>query len=130
MRMECRETESLIQAYISDDMPAKKKSEFIKHVRTCGSCYDELETYFTIHFAIKSLDEDQHASYNFREMLKDDLNKKEKEIRDNKMKKICSIAGSSIVTVFMVVCIAMMLFWQNPQFIASILETIQSFFGL
>ena len=86
--MECRETQSLIQDYINGNISEKKMYEFIQHVRTCRSCYHELETYFMIHYAIKYLDEDQRASYDFHYMLIEDMNKKEQVIKNNRSIRI------------------------------------------
>lgn len=79
--MECREVQSLIGKYIDGTLTDKKMLEFIHHVLSCRACYDELEAYFVIHYAIKYLDEDLHASSNFQNMLKEDLTRRESNIR-------------------------------------------------
>ncbi len=61
--MDCREAQSLVTAYIKRQLDEKKTEEFIGHITHCEECYEELEIYFTIHFALKKLDEEQNVSY-------------------------------------------------------------------
>ena len=49
--MDCREAQSLVTAYIKRQLDEKKTEEFIGHITHCEECYEELEIYFTIHFA-------------------------------------------------------------------------------
>lgn len=86
--MECREVHRLIPQYIKENIPDKMLFEFISHVRECPSCYHELETYYMIHKAIKVLDEDCHASYDLKDMLVRDLEKKESRIKYNRKIKL------------------------------------------
>lgn len=126
--MKCREAESLIQAYITDEMPVKKQAEFIEHVKSCSSCYDELETYFTIHFAIKYLDEDQHANYNFKDMLIADIRRKEKRIINIKIEKVCTIVCIAAF-IILVLCVLFFILKQKDTFsMFYIWEKIKTFF--
>lgn len=89
--MDCRETQSLVRAYIDDKIPPRKLEEFIEHVEACPSCYDELETYYTLFFAMKYLDEDRHSSYNIKEMLSEDLKRKMAHARYCRRRKVAGI---------------------------------------
>lgn len=126
--MECRETQSLIQDYIKGRITEKKMMEFIQHVRTCRSCYHELETYFMIHYAIKYLDEDQHASYDFQNMLIEDLNKKEQEIKNNRSIRICLGINVVIFIVLFVFAVFYLLLPEEHNFVMNILKQLEQFF--
>lgn len=84
--MDCREAEKMVQLYIENKIPPKKLEEFIEHISHCPSCYDELETYYTIYFAMKYLDEDRHSSYNIKEMLDEDLKKRIQYVKRHRRK--------------------------------------------
>ena len=102
--MECREVQSLIGKYIDGTMTDKKMLEFIQHVLSCRTCYDELETYFVIHYAIKYLDEDFHASCNFQNMLKEDLKRRESNIRSRRSARFSmSLYFGFIILIFIFV---------------------------
>lgn len=123
--MECREAQSLIQNYIKENMAEKQMVEFIQHVRTCRSCYHELETYYMIHFAIKYLDEDQHASYNFQHMLIEDLNKKERQIKNNRSVRI-SMTFNIVVFIILIIFVAFYLILPEEQnFVFMILRQLE-----
>lgn len=82
--MTCAEAERLVPAYLNNKIPQEKMEEFILHVKNCPSCYDELETYFTIYSAIQYLDDDKYSSYNMKKLLEEDLHRKEAGIRKRK----------------------------------------------
>lgn len=126
--MECREAQSLIQDYIRENMAEKKMMEFIQHIRTCRTCYHELETYFMIHFAIKYLDEDQHAGYNFQHMLIEDLNKKEQQIKNNRSIRISVIVNVVVFIVLILFVVFYLLLPEEQNFVMYIMKQLEQFF--
>jgi hypothetical protein len=82
--MDCKSTKTLVQDYLSGNMDDETCMDFIQHVNTCPSCYEELETYFAINRVLSYLEDgedDASQSYNMRKLLTDDLKKNEKRIR-------------------------------------------------
>ncbi len=79
--MNCRQAEKDVQPYIEGKLSDEECEAFISHVRTCPSCYDELETYYTIYYALRYLDDDKNRSYNMKKVLNDDLRRNEIRIR-------------------------------------------------
>ena len=57
---------------------------FIDHISECQACHEELEIYFTIHFALRRLDEDKNISYNIQQLLEDDLRTAERKVHRRK----------------------------------------------
>ena len=47
--MDCRTAEGMVSSYIEHKLPVNELEEFLDHVESCSSCYDELETYFIVH---------------------------------------------------------------------------------
>ena len=46
--MDCKKAESLVTDYINGKMEVKELEDFIAHVKVSSSCYDELQTYYTV----------------------------------------------------------------------------------
>ncbi len=88
--MDCKTAEKLVQPYISEELEGKELFEFISHVKHCRSCYEELETYYTIETTLSLLDDDRGGSYNMRSRLQADLKKKETMIRREKQRRFFS----------------------------------------
>lgn len=105
--MECKEAERLVQAYIRNEIPPRKLEEFIEHVNQCPSCYDELETYYTIYFAIKYLDEDKHTSYNIKNMLNENMKKKLAQVKRQRRQKAALVV--SLIILFAVLAVSVLI---------------------
>ena len=90
--MDCKKAQSLVTAYIKRQLDDRETEEFIDHIMHCQECHEELEIYFTIHFALQKLDEEQNVSYNIKKMLEDDLEATERKIRGRNIFRICSYA--------------------------------------
>ena len=71
--MDCKTAQMMVTPYINRELKDRELEEFIDHIRDCKECYEELEIYFTIHFALRKLDEDKDVSFNIQKMLQDDL---------------------------------------------------------
>lgn len=76
--MDCREALKRIPDYVSNCMDGKEQEAFIAHIRSCKTCYEELETFYTIHMAVALLDEGEESSFNFSGKLEKDLQEKER----------------------------------------------------
>ena len=79
-KMDCKTAQQMITSYIKRELTDRELEGFIEHIRECKECYEELEIYFTIHFALQKLDEDKNVSYNIQKMLKDDLKASERRV--------------------------------------------------
>ena len=86
--MDCRTAESLVNAYINRTLSLEELEEFIKHVRSCSSCYEELETYYIVHFAIRHLDDEENVSFDMHKMMEQDLHNQENYVHRQKVRKV------------------------------------------
>lgn len=59
--------------YVSEQLEDKKLLEYIEHIQSCKSCYEELEIYYTVFIVLKKLEDEPDASYNMKEDLMDNL---------------------------------------------------------
>ena len=73
--MECSTAESMVNRYIDRSLKEEELEEFLEHVTSCSSCYDELETYFIVHEAIQQLDDEGESMMDLQHLLEQDLKK-------------------------------------------------------
>lgn len=74
----------MIPHYLADDLREKDLLLFLDHVKTCHSCYEELETAFmvdrTVRYLDDELDDDAEGSYNLPQMMQNDIREKTREV--------------------------------------------------
>lgn len=84
--MDCRTAEGMVSSYIEHKLPVNELEEFLDHVESCSSCYDELETYFIVHEVTQQLDDSSSNSVlNFKNLLEQDIRKSRRYIRKKKL---------------------------------------------
>jgi hypothetical protein len=92
--MTCLEAQSKIMAFIEGKLPDDELKEFIKHVRNCDNCSEELEIYYTLIVGMKQLDNEENLSTNFKNELNTKMNEEM-----TRMTAVKRIATSTIVVV-------------------------------
>ena len=45
--MNCKQVQRQLVSYINGELEEKEEEEFVKHIRHCPECYEELEVYST-----------------------------------------------------------------------------------
>ena len=78
--MTCIESQSLITAFINDELNISELEEFIRHVQSCEECKEELEVYYALLTAMKQLDEDKHLSNDYNQDLKEKIERTQEKI--------------------------------------------------
>lgn len=89
--MDCQTAQSLIQKYIARTLTMDELDAFIRHVKSCPECYDELKTYFIVSTALQHLDADQDGDLpemmDMSRLLDMDLKGREGNLRRWRLKK-------------------------------------------
>ena len=85
--MDCKETQSLVMDYLNLELGGEILDDFLHHIRGCRECYEELEIYYIIHFAMQRLDSEELVSYDIKGMLEEDLREAERTVRKWKLKR-------------------------------------------
>lgn len=78
--MTCVKAQSLITAFINNELEIGELEEFIEHIQDCAECMEELEVYYTLLTAMKQLDEDKHLSDDFKQELQEKIDRSEERI--------------------------------------------------
>ncbi len=93
--MNCRAAEGMVTRYMDHTLSIKELEEFLEHVQSCSSCYEELETYFIVQQAMVQLDEEEEeesAVLDLQHLLEQDLKKSRRYIRKKKLEQILTAA--------------------------------------
>ena len=86
--MECTEAKKLVMPYVERKIPDDKVGDFIKHVRSCPSCYDELETHFIVNEAMNQLTEEGETTLDFKVLLEQNLRQAERHVLRLRLQKV------------------------------------------
>lgn len=84
--MNCKEAQRLLVPYINGELEEKEEGEFVRHVRRCPECYEELEVYATVFAGIRQLDGDEEE-VDYRTLVEDSLENSEEDVRDERFLK-------------------------------------------
>lgn len=98
--MNCLEAQSKIVAFIEDKLNDDETVDFVRHIRSCNNCAEELEIYYTLIVGMKQLDEDQELSANFKEQMEKKLNLEYKHVQNRR-----KVTGSTVAIILIAVCI-------------------------
>lgn len=79
--MNCKEAQRLLVPYINGELEEKEEDEFVRHIRRCPECYEELEVYSTVFAGIRQLDGAEEV-INYRTLVEDSLENSEEDVRD------------------------------------------------
>ena len=82
--MTCLEAQSKIIAYIDYKLEKEEKTDFLKHIKCCENCHDELNIYYTMIEGMRQLDSNQPLSKDFSEELE---NRMAYELKASKKKR-------------------------------------------
>lgn len=106
--MTCLEAQSNILSFVEEQLPEDKKVEFVKHMRHCRNCKEELEIYYTLIVGMRQLDNNEELSLDFKYRLDEELTRIE-----NKAKKAQRFKVSSFSIVFSLMVVVMFFFYSR-----------------
>ena len=81
--MNCKQAQRLLVPYINGELDEKEEGEFVKHIRHCQECYEELEVYATVFAGIRQLD-GAEETVNYRTLVEDSLETSEADVQDER----------------------------------------------
>lgn len=64
--MNCGKCQSLIENFLRGELTISERDDFVKHVRNCSVCMEELEVYHIVNCVVSQLDsetEDENIDY-------------------------------------------------------------------
>jgi len=103
MSMTCIETQRIMKSFIDDKLDTMQLEEFLIHIRSCESCREDLEVYYTIFESIKLLDEDKNSD------IQVDFLKKMKRTEEIVRRKHIRIFYKKIMVVILSILISLII---------------------
>lgn len=91
--MNCQNAEHMIMPYINGTLEDNQKEQFLKHVITCNSCYDEFEIYYTLLVVLQKMKEEPDGSYDMKSILEKAI---DDELNLIYRKKLCSTLRKAV----------------------------------
>lgn len=92
MNMTCLEAQTKIMAFIDNKLSDEELYDFVKHVKNCKNCSEELEIYYTLLVGMKQLDNNENLSADFKHDLDRKLDDSMHRINNTKKLKKSSVA--------------------------------------
>ena len=103
--MDCRTAESMVTRFIDHSLSVNELEEFLDHIETCPSCYDELETYFIVHEAMQQLDEKEDGTVlDFKKLLEQEI-RKIQTLHPSDAREFALLWGLSCVAAAVALCV-------------------------
>ncbi len=113
--MTCLEAQSNIMAFIDKKLPDDRVKDFVRHVKHCPNCSEELEIYYTLIVGMRKLDNNQDISLNFKKDLDDTLDRLDNKVKNTKRAK---------VSIFSLICLGavILLFFAYNGYLARVYD--------
>ena len=98
--------------FVNHNMTTKELAEFLAHIDSCPSCYEELETYYTVAIALHYLDQNDGEGYNIPLRLQHNLQEARTKVRREKR---YYVVLHILLFLLLAVLILMLAFVQAPE---------------
>ena len=127
--MDCKEAKNRVNGYIEGTLTNKECTEFIEHVRSCPDCYDELETYFIIGYALDYLDSKDgiERSFDMHKLIEEYLRRCERRISGSKLMKNLTRVCVTISEVSLAIGFAVTAIPGAEEFVLNLLRLFKSY---
>ena len=122
--MKCEDAIKNMDRFVNHNMTTKELADFLEHIDSCPSCYEELETYYTVAIALHYLKKNDGEGYNIPLRLQHNLQEARNRVRREKRYYIIL---QRLLMVMVITLVFMLLFAQAPE-IGTELEEFLSHF--
>lgn len=110
--MKCEDAIKNMDRFVNHNMTTKELGEFLEHIDSCPSCYEELETYYTVAIALHYLDQNDGEGYNIPLRLQHNLQEGRNRVRRERR---YYVVLHVMLLVFLAVLSVMLAFVQSPE---------------
>lgn len=78
--MDCRTANRLLTPFLEGELELETTEQFLRHIRECAACREELEIHYTVRTAINGLDQDRFQTYDLKKQFDMDLEEAQAQI--------------------------------------------------
>jgi hypothetical protein len=98
--MTCLEAQSNIMAFIDKKLPEDKVNDFVRHMKNCPNCSEELEIYYTLIVGTRQLDNNEELSKDFDKDLKNELTRVSNKVKKTKRFRVSAFSVFCMAAIF------------------------------
>lgn len=86
--MTCINAQKLMTGFINEELDIDTLELFLMHIRSCDSCREDLEVYYSLFAGMKLLDEDKNISMDYQVDFERKLKRAEETVHRARMRVI------------------------------------------
>ncbi len=91
----CREIEKMVMPYIDHQLDEIQLEQFLKHVKNCPACREELEIYYTVLAGLRQLDSG-NGVYDITGSLEESMENAWLTVRTARLRKVICYAANTL----------------------------------
>ena len=91
----CREIEKMVMPYINHQLDETQLEQFLKHVKNCPACREELEIYYTVSVGLRQLDSG-NGVYDIAGSLEESMENAWLTVRTARLRKVICYAANTL----------------------------------
>lgn len=95
--MTCKETERLIIPYLNGELNEKATKQFLEHMKTCESCYEEMEIHYMATTGLERLE--SGSSIDIESEMRRILSQSERKLKQRQRIKLASTIVDTIAII-------------------------------
>ena len=101
--MQCKKVRSEVHLYLDNLLPEEEREPFLKHVRSCNDCYEELEISYIMLEGMRRLDNGGNIAVDFQKELGNQIHKELLHIHRSRTKRITFVILGALFSLFGIV---------------------------
>ena len=67
--------------FLEGALSLEETDHFLKHIKECSGCREDLEIYYTVRTAIDGMDQDRFKTYNLKQQFEHDMSQVARQVR-------------------------------------------------
>ena len=91
----CREIEKMVMPYINHQLDEVQLEQFLKHIKSCASCREELEIYYTVSLGLRQLDSGSGV-YDIAGSLEESMENAWLTVRTARLRRVICYAADTL----------------------------------
>lgn len=92
----------MVQPFLNSELKDRELKAFLAHVKSCKSCWEELETYFIVDYALKYLDNEKNNSYDMKALLNTLISQEEHDLQIRETVRFLMIAAVIVLAALVI----------------------------
>ena len=79
--MDCKTANRIMVPFLEGALSLEETDHFLKHIKECSGCREDLEIYYTVRTAIDGMDQDRFKTYNLKQQFEHDMSQVARQVR-------------------------------------------------